>query len=280
MATAVPISPVHIHADFHIQRLPDEIDHHLPISLLSSSLSSRSSPTFVFHFYLRNTDRSAHYSASPSQQDEHQILSVRTQGETLPLGSHGSALMVVRLRLFMIGDVPTWVGSNFHQLFHLPECCHIRILTGLRSYLATISNGEDLHSGRNGTGGLVYFTVEISGMLDWSSDGTTSLNVPNPEPEVSTQRSDLLQRVKREELEREDGDQDGSCAICLEKLTAKEEEAEVLRLPCSHVFHGGCILKWLERHDSCPLCRFVLRCSAVDLEQPHDLLPSLVLYLI
>lgn len=44
------------------------------------------------------------------------------------------------------------------------------------------------------------------------------------------------------------------CAVCLSKF----EDSEVLRLlpKCKHGFHMNCIDKWLERHSSCPLCRY------------------------
>ncbi|KAG6469975.1 hypothetical protein ZIOFF_070914 [Zingiber officinale] len=34
--------------------------------------------------------------------------------------------------------------------------------------------------------------------------------------------------------------------------------APVLAMPCGHLFHPGCLMKWLERSCSCPLCRFSL----------------------
>ncbi|KAG6468199.1 hypothetical protein ZIOFF_072771 [Zingiber officinale] len=45
------------------------------------------------------------------------------------------------------------------------------------------------------------------------------------------------------------------CSICLEDLGLA---ALVLAMPCSHLFHPGCLKKWLERSCSCPLCRFSL----------------------
>ncbi|KAG6533872.1 hypothetical protein ZIOFF_007750 [Zingiber officinale] len=46
-----------------------------------------------------------------------------------------------------------------------------------------------------------------------------------------------------------------SCSICLEDLGMT---TPVLVMPCSHLFHPGCLKKWLERSCSCPLCRFSL----------------------
>ncbi|XP_042446341.1 E3 ubiquitin-protein ligase SIRP1-like [Zingiber officinale] len=46
-----------------------------------------------------------------------------------------------------------------------------------------------------------------------------------------------------------------SCSICLEDLGLA---VPVLAMPYSHLFHSGCLKKWLERSCSCPLCRFSL----------------------
>ncbi|KAG6533873.1 hypothetical protein ZIOFF_007751 [Zingiber officinale] len=49
--------------------------------------------------------------------------------------------------------------------------------------------------------------------------------------------------------------EDTSCPICLDDL---EEMSQVLAMPCGHPFHEGCLLEWLKRSSSCPLCRFSL----------------------
>ncbi|KAE8075728.1 hypothetical protein FH972_014421 [Carpinus fangiana] len=41
-------------------------------------------------------------------------------------------------------------------------------------------------------------------------------------------------------------------AICLEDLLVGFEAA---KLPCSHGYHRGCIAKWLDTRNKCPLCR-------------------------
>ncbi|KAM7268257.1 hypothetical protein ACFE04_010423 [Oxalis oulophora] len=43
------------------------------------------------------------------------------------------------------------------------------------------------------------------------------------------------------------------CSICLRHF---EEHAErLIKTPCSHIFHGYCVLNWFGFHDSCPICR-------------------------
>lgn len=43
------------------------------------------------------------------------------------------------------------------------------------------------------------------------------------------------------------------CSVCLEEFRI---ELEVMRMPCSHLFHKDCIVRWLETSHLCPLCRF------------------------
>jgi E3 ubiquitin-protein ligase RNF181 len=47
---------------------------------------------------------------------------------------------------------------------------------------------------------------------------------------------------------------DEKCPICLAPNENLDGE-KFLTLPCSHEFHDGCILPWLDRTNSCPLCR-------------------------
>jgi E3 ubiquitin-protein ligase RNF115/126 len=42
------------------------------------------------------------------------------------------------------------------------------------------------------------------------------------------------------------------CHICMEEFKLDEK---VRGLPCKHIYHGECIVQWLELHGTCPMCR-------------------------
>ncbi|KAK9944668.1 hypothetical protein M0R45_010228 [Rubus argutus] len=48
------------------------------------------------------------------------------------------------------------------------------------------------------------------------------------------------------------------CAICLEDFGGApddDDDQPITRLPCSHYFHGDCVVRWLRISHRCPLCR-------------------------
>ena len=54
------------------------------------------------------------------------------------------------------------------------------------------------------------------------------------------------------------------CSICLVEI---EAGGDILALPCIHVFHRECVVTWLARSKTCPICK-----TAADIE--YDLPPS------
>ncbi|TKY50112.1 E3 ubiquitin-protein ligase RING [Spatholobus suberectus] len=80
-----------------------------------------------------------------------------------------------------------------------------------------------------------------------------------------------LVELSKEELE----GKSVACAICKDEILLEEK---VRRLPCSHCYHGDCILPWLGIRNTCPVCRFELPTDDPEYEQrkvhraAHDLL--------
>merc|ERR1712083_1114723 len=58
-----------------------------------------------------------------------------------------------------------------------------------------------------------------------------------------------MQRGKDQEDEEDDVDK---CTICLCEF---EEDEDVRRLPCMHLFHVPCVDQWLGLNKRCPICR-------------------------
>jgi hypothetical protein len=47
----------------------------------------------------------------------------------------------------------------------------------------------------------------------------------------------------------------GQCPICIAWWEEADASTELLRLPCRHLFHSACISPWLQRTNTCPVCR-------------------------
>eukprot|EP00252_Welwitschia_mirabilis_P001093 TRINITY_DN11051_c0_g1_i1.p1 TRINITY_DN11051_c0_g1~~TRINITY_DN11051_c0_g1_i1.p1 ORF type:complete len:409 (+),score=68.44 TRINITY_DN11051_c0_g1_i1:515-1741(+) len=66
-------------------------------------------------------------------------------------------------------------------------------------------------------------------------------------------------------ISKEQADSDAAlCAICKEMIP---EGAIGKQLPCSHLYHGDCIIPWLNSRNSCPICRFELPTDDADYEE-------------
>ena len=43
----------------------------------------------------------------------------------------------------------------------------------------------------------------------------------------------------------------GECVICLENL---DSNSIITALKCGHIYHEGCVQKWLNKNSVCPIC--------------------------
>lgn len=46
-----------------------------------------------------------------------------------------------------------------------------------------------------------------------------------------------------------------SCCICITDVALGES---TVMLPCGHLFHDACVVEWLKKNNTCPVCRFEL----------------------
>ena len=67
---------------------------------------------------------------------------------------------------------------------------------------------------------------------------------------------DAIQRLEKMRFDHDD-DQ-CKCMICLEEFSIG---VETMLMPCGHLYHGECIVKWLETSHVCPLCRYEMSCD-------------------
>lgn len=95
------------------------------------------------------------------------------------------------------------------------------------------------------TGDYVYSQTELDRVITELMEQHQG-NAPPPAPKEVLEK---LPKVKVEEQRVIDGE---DCAVCKDELIIGEE---VVQLPCKHVYHELCVKKWLEVHDTCPVCR-------------------------
>ena len=64
---------------------------------------------------------------------------------------------------------------------------------------------------------------------------------------------ETIEKIKKNKVSLNDiPDSDKTCSICLEDFS---DEKEILILDCKHIYHNECIIEWIYKDTSCPLCR-------------------------
>uniref|UniRef100_A0A0D3FBM6 RING-type E3 ubiquitin transferase n=1 Tax=Oryza barthii TaxID=65489 RepID=A0A0D3FBM6_9ORYZ len=97
-----------------------------------------------------------------------------------------------------------------------------------------------------------WWTLD-SNVAGTSSDGgeQSTATTAAPQWEVYT-RKEGRRRMWFRRLGRRPTPEEEECAVCLEELRAGEA---VAHLPCTHRFHWGCAVPWVQTASRCPVCR-------------------------
>uniref|UniRef100_M1D8L7 RING-type E3 ubiquitin transferase n=1 Tax=Solanum tuberosum TaxID=4113 RepID=M1D8L7_SOLTU len=114
--------------------------------------------------------------------------------------------------------------------------------------------GDGLKKGR-GTNCQIF--VDMTLKLEYVLDGRVPWRLSGGM--VPATKTSIMELPVRMEI---DDDvqclKDIDCVICLEQLVSKKEGGKIVCMPCSHMFHGNCIITWLDMNHYCPICRYDL----------------------
>lgn len=70
--------------------------------------------------------------------------------------------------------------------------------------------------------------------------------------EFSLSADDLVEETNR------------TCPVCIEEY---DEGGQAVMLQCSHIFHKECVREWLQKHATCPSCRYELETDCPEYER-------------
>ncbi|XP_014787081.1 E3 ubiquitin-protein ligase RNF181 [Octopus bimaculoides] len=101
----------------------------------------------------------------------------------------------------------------------------------------------------NHTLSLARLLLQYGMSLEWWSEVQRIFGNEMSTPPTSKKVIESLPTRKVTASESEDS---LKCTICLGEF---EENNEIKTLPCNHQFHSSCILPWLEKVNTCPMCR-------------------------
>lgn len=66
--------------------------------------------------------------------------------------------------------------------------------------------------------------------------------------------SDLFARLQRVQVTHPLVDPLDECPVCLAELGFGKEM--LVKMPCNHIYHTGCLRRWFSKQSTCPVCRY------------------------
>ncbi|RDX91763.1 E3 ubiquitin-protein ligase RING1-like protein, partial [Mucuna pruriens] len=139
------------------------------------------------------------------------------------------------------------------------------ILLAVNNSERNVSNSGLEHEGNAGGADLLtiqdgyVYTAEYDALFGQFLENESALKGSPPAAKSVVESLPLVELSKEELLGK-----NVACAICKDEILVEEK---VRRLPCSHCYHGDCILPWLSIRNTCPVCRFELPTDDPDYEQ-------------
>lgn len=103
------------------------------------------------------------------------------------------------------------------------------------------------------------YTAEYEMMFGQFADNENPL-VSRPPASVSVVQNLPSVIVTKQDIE----DNGALCAVCKDEFSVEEQAKQ---LPCSHYYHGECIIPWLGIRNTCPVCRYELPTDDADYER-------------
>ncbi|XP_074278055.1 uncharacterized protein LOC141601658 [Silene latifolia] len=103
------------------------------------------------------------------------------------------------------------------------------------------------------------YTAEYETMFGQFPDGGNAILGRPPASKVAIEKLPSVVITEKDVV-----DEKSLCAVCKDHIEVGEEGK---KLPCSHLYHGDCIIPWLGIRNTCPVCRFELPTDDLDYEQ-------------
>ncbi|KAK4204081.1 hypothetical protein QBC40DRAFT_2556 [Triangularia verruculosa] len=114
---------------------------------------------------------------------------------------------------------------------------------GLQQLLATILNpAAAVH------GDAVFTQEALDRIITQLMENSPQTNAAPPASESA------IESLEKKKVDKELLGPEGKaeCTICIDEFKLGDE---VTVLPCSHWYHGECVVLWLKEHNTCPICR-------------------------
>ncbi|VFR03682.1 unnamed protein product [Cuscuta campestris] len=140
-------------------------------------------------------------------------------------------------------------------------CCSARkpLLHGAPVFYYYSPSSEEHDSLTSNDSAATGFMADLD--LDTSSPDTFS---PPPPPipfdillgcpqssDAEDSRKNELERLKSSRVSLSLAEEEDVCPTCLDEYNADHPR---IKTKCNHHFHLSCILEWMERRDTCPIC--------------------------